>query len=202
MTASAFVFDTTLYSMYAGYGRDFGANLVGNADFRMDFSLRIGAETHSGGIDGTRSGFSIVVTDESAQGIELSFWTDQVFAKNAAAGFPRGDSIAVDTTSKRDYRLTVLGGQYTLVTDGVPTLSGALASYAPYASWPFNVVPYGTPNYIFFGDNTSSASALVELSSITLAPVPEPAEWALMAVGLACVAGVVRRRRRAMAGAA
>ena len=34
-----------------------------------------------------------------------------------------------------------------------------------------------------------------ELGVMTLAPVPEPAEWALMMAGLGCISFVVRRRR-------
>ena len=198
----AAVLDTRLSAGAAGYGKIVGAGLDSSTGFVIDFSLRVVEETHANGDLGTRSGFSIIVLDQAKKGVELSFWTNQVFAKIADYGFPHGDGISVDAqTSARNYRVTFLSGQYTLVTEGAPPLAGVLSNYAPFVQFPYNVVPYGQANYIFFGDNTTSASALVELSSITLAPVPEPGEWALMAAGLVCIAGAVRRRRRGMPAA-
>jgi len=58
-----------------------------------------------------------------------------------------------------------------------------------------NALVYDQTHYIFFGDNTTSAAANVSLSAITLAPVPEPGEWALMLAGLGCVVAAIRRKR-------
>jgi len=193
--AGAFVFDTSAFSLpgYAGYGRNAGAVLDSGAGFSLDFAVRIGAESHA---NANRSGVSLIVTDHSAKGIELSFWTDEIFAKNADDGFTHGESIYLDTRTPRAYRLTFQSGQYTLVTPGADVLTGALRDYALVADPPFNVIPYGTPNYVFFGDNTSSASGRVDVSGITLAPVPEPAQWILLLAGVACVGGVAGRTRR------
>ena len=55
---------------------------------------------------------------------------------------------------------------------------------------------YRTPNFLFFGDNTSSAQAVFGISyaAITTA-VPEPRVWALMLAGLGLLGFVARRRQ-------
>ena len=189
------VLDTRLSTGKAGYSQSIGAALDSDAGFAVDFRVRIGAESHA---SLHRSGFSVIVLDQRAQGVELSFWTGEVFAKNAdrtANGtFTHGESIGIDTqTAARDYRLTFLGGQYSLASEGA-LLTGALRNYAPAADFPFNIVPYGMPNFVFFGDNTSSASALVELGRVSVSPIPEPAVGTLMLLGLGWLVCAKRRR--------
>jgi len=192
------VLDSTASAGQAGFNH-LSANLDSTVGFTLSFAFRLGSESHDPA--GHRSGFSIIVLDQAAQGVELSFWTNEVWAKTPTGTFGHSatESINVNTTVDRTYRLTFLGGQYTLTTDNAAPLSGALRHYT-YASGspvdPFVNLIYDQTNYIFFGDNTSSAAANVALSAITLAPVPEPGEWALMLAGLGCVAAVARRRRR------
>jgi hypothetical protein len=186
--------DTTFSTGQAGYNLLSGATLDSTAGFTLDFALRIASETHA---DADRSGFSIIVLDNAARGVELSFWTNEVWTKNAGSAFSHGEAIPVDTSSvERSYSLTFLGNAYSLTSDGAPTLSGTLRNYLPGAVILGGLAPavYGQSNYIFFGDNTGSASARVELSMINLAPVPEPGEWAMMLAGLACLATIARRR--------
>jgi len=179
----------------AGYSMSVASGLDSATGFILDFSLRLTSESH--GSNNNRSGFSIIVLDSNNSGVELSFWTDEVWAKNADAAFSHAEGVPINTDSfERTYRLTFLGAQYTLTSAGAPTLPGTLRdNYAQFVGFPYNVVPYGQSNYIFFGDNTSSAAANFELSSITLAPVPEPAEWLLMLAGLGCVVTAARRQR-------
>jgi len=204
VTGGVLTLDSTASSGQAGYNLYGGANLNSTLGFALDFSFKLNSETH--GSNANRSGFSIIVLDQAAQGVELSFWTNEVWAKNADPAFSHSatESISVDTTIDRTYRLTFLGGTYTLTTDGAAPLSGALRHYHYSSGIPMiddavNAAVYDQTHYIFFGDNTMSAAANVALSAVTLAPVPEPAEWALMLLGLACVVAAARRRRVACA---
>ena len=194
MSAGTSFLDTTASSGKAGYGMLSATALDSASGFHLDFSFRVASETHA---NNDRSGFSVIVLDTTARGVELSFWTDQVWAKNAGATpFTHGESAALDTQGmERNYRLSFLGGSYALAAGGAPTLSGALRDYGSVATFPANIV-YSQTSFVFFGDNTDSAAARVELSRIALAPVPEPAEWALLLAGLGCVA-LARRQRRA-----
>ncbi len=45
--------------------------------------------------------------------------------------------------------------------------------------------PYTIKNFIFFGDDTMSALASVNLAAISISPVPEPGTAAVMLAGLA-----------------
>jgi len=197
MTGNSTYLDTTpLMSDKAGYNLSVGSGLNSATGFVLDFSLQVTDELHN---TNNRSGFSVIALDSAARGVELSFWSNEneVWTKNADSAFSHAESVTIDSVSDaRSYRLTFLGTQYSLASDGAPTLIGTLRNYAA-ATVPLSLAwfVYSQPNYIFFGDNTSSASANFELSSITLAPVPEPAEWALMLVGLGCVVAVARRQR-------
>jgi hypothetical protein len=182
--------DTTASAGMAGYFMQLATPLDSTAGFRLDFGLRIASETHD---NDDRGGFDLIVLDQSARGIELDFWTDQVWAQNA--GFTHGETIAVDTQSAlRSYQLTFLGGTYSLATAGAPLLNGTLRDYAAGAS-PFAKLVYSQPSFIFFGDDTSSAAARAELSMMALSPVPEPGEWVLLLAGLGTLTLAVRSRR-------
>ena len=182
--------DTTASTGSAGYGLLLGTPLDSTTGFRLDFAVRIASETHS---NNHRAGFSLIVLDQSARGVELGFWTDQVWAQNAGlTPFTHGETIAVDTQSvERNYRLTFFDGAYSLVTGSAAPLTGALRDYGAVHSSPV----YSLPSFIFFGDNTTSAAGRSELSMMALAPVPEPGAWALLLAGLGTVALAVRRRQ-------
>lgn len=158
------------------------------AGYVLAFDLRVLAESHA---NANRAGFSILaVGDDPTRSIELAFWTDEVWVYEYDAGFKKGASHAVDTTVTRDYALRVDGGQFTLAIDGVTRLTGALQDYTPGINIldPVTYV-YGTANTLFFGDDTSSARAAVEMRGMSIAPVPLPAAgWMLLSAlgALAC----------------
>ncbi len=152
------------------------APLDRNAGFEVDFTLRIIDEQHS---SADRAGFSVTVLSSVASpgppGIELSFWKNEVWAQNA--GFTHGESSGVfdTTTGEIPYRLLVSGDSYQLLASGNQILSGSLRDYSAFNGGPpFNTgFPYNQTNFLFFGDDTSSASANLQIQSIQVVPEPE-----------------------------
>jgi hypothetical protein len=101
------------------------------------------------------------------QGIELGFWPDRIWAQAGGGNgdgplFTQAEGAALDTTIMRSYTLEVSGAMYTLRSGNTLVLSGILRNYSSFG------FPYNVPNFVFFGDDTTSASAVVRISSIGL----------------------------------
>ena len=162
--------------------------------FTVSFDLRIVSESHS---SNNRAGFSVIALSQDVKGIELGFWTDEIWAQSGP-DFLHAEGTAINTTtSLTQYDLTVLGDNYYLFAGGSQILTGALRDYSSFG------LPYTTPNFLFFGDDTSSASAEAELASIAIgtgadvvppALVPLPAALPLFFSALIGL-GVLSRRR-------
>jgi hypothetical protein len=160
--------------------------------FSLHIDLRINSEAHA---TDHRAGFSVIVLGSDRRGIELGFWTDRIWAQNdaSAAGgiFTRGETADFNTTAglvRCD--IGILGDVYTLTAGGEQILSGAVRDYT---SWepPMGLPdPYELSNFIFAGDNTTSARGSATFSHISV--VPEPA----MATSFVVIAGLLLRRRR------
>jgi hypothetical protein len=140
--------------------------------FRLDFSVQVQSEDHAGSDKdgdnvGDRAGFSVILLANDAQGIELGFWADEIWAQEDGAAqppsgtlFTHAEGVAHDTTTGLiNYSLEIDGNTYTLSVDGTPILTGAVRDYTPFGDF-----PYTQPNFIFLGDNTSSAKALIRFS--------------------------------------
>jgi len=166
--------------------------------FALDFRLQVLSENH---VSNDRAGFSVTFLDEDHRGIELGFWTDEIWAQADTPLFQRAESASVSTTAVHDYRLEVLGAGYTLFQSGNSILTGSLRNYEAFSG---PVDPYELPNFLYMGDNTSSAEANVILGPIylttTLASVPEPTVAGPPAIGLILSTCAVRRRRRNSCG--
>lgn len=191
ITSGALSFSTTADSfIQAGYGR---ADQLLNTVTGFDLSLRglaISSEAHS---TTHRAGFSLIsVGSDRTKALELAFWSNEVWAYDFTNGaFVHGPGVGVNTTMAHDYTLRVRNNQWSLAVDGVfTTLSGSLVNYTPAV---LLIDPYDIPNTLFFGDDTSSASASISLGSITLTAVPLPAAIWLLAGALCGVFRGVRR---------
>src|SRR5262249_6811999 len=122
---------------------------------------------------GDRAGFSVIALSSDTRGIELGFWEDQIWAQEAGAAeppegalFTHAESAPFDTASHlTDYTLTIRGDDYELSSAGVAILHGRLRDYTTFEG-PVN--PYRTPNFIFLGDDTGSARALIRLAYVAL----------------------------------
>ncbi len=155
-----------------------------SAGFTLQFDLRVDFESHA---SNDRAGFSVIVISSDLRGIELGFWNDEVWAQNWSPGdeFTHGEGAAFDTTANlTSYTLGILDNNYTLSAGSSPLLAGVLRDYSAEG------VPYAVGNFIFFGDDTSRARAVVTLGEIAFVPLP-----ASVLLFLPALAGLLSRRQ-------
>lgn len=177
-------------------------NLDRNAGFTLTVGFRLLQEDHS--LNANRAGFSLTLLDNQHRGVEIGFQNDRIFAQRDGANlFTAGESNAADAASAFAFNrwdLNVGPAGYSLtradLTGASPVLSGALRDYSS-VGFPANLA-YGASNFVFVGDNTTSAGAVFTLSylAVTAAPVPEASSYAMLLAGFALVAAVAHRRRR------
>lgn len=148
------------------------------AGYSLSFSVQLLAEDHgpsdkNGDGVGDRAGFSVIVLSSDTRGIELGFWLDQVWAQEQGAAeppngtlFTRAEHAPCDTGRMARYDLAVRGDGYVLSSAGQTLLAGPLRDYTAFEG-PVN--PYRTPNFIFLGDDSGSAGAVVRLEYVALA---------------------------------
>ena len=168
------------FAGYSNYSRT-AATLVNSTfpslnrsvGFSLDFRLRVISETHLATTT-NRAGFSVTLLDQgpTPQGIELGFWTNSIFSQGGGPTPFRsvGQRLdGVNTTLATNYSLRMLDQTYYLLANNRLILSGAVQDYSQAPADPrLPYRPYSTPNFLFLGDNTSSASANVELGTTSL----------------------------------
>jgi Ca2+-binding RTX toxin-like protein len=136
-----------------------------------------------------RAGFSVIaISSDGKFGIELGFWKDRIWAQddgttqknpslepdaaptsNFRTLFTQAEGVGFTTTSLVNYDLTVLGDTYTLFADSNAILSGKLRDYSAFTHPVLPVLDvYEKPNFIFFGDNTPSARANIDLNRVAV----------------------------------
>lgn len=161
-----------------------------NTGFSLSFELRLNSESHA---NNNRAGFSVILLGSDLMGIELGFWGDEIWAQSGA-DFLHAEGAVFDTTAAEVlYRLQILGSSYTLLANGNPILTNSLRNYSAFG------LPYNLPNFLFLGDDTSSAGADITLGRVELdvAAVPEPASLTLIGLGLVAISlpGILRARQ-------
>lgn len=165
------IFDTGNALNYAGYVRSSPFTLDRKKGYSISFSLKINSESHS---NNNSAGFNIVVMSSRANnekqqyGIELCFWENSIWAKNA--GFTHGEEASFNNQADvNNYTLFVKDEEYKLYVNGsaMPILKGRLRQYAGLAD------PYSTPNAIFMGDESSFATAQVTIKKVTGTPATQ-----------------------------
>ena len=158
-------------STYAGWTSNAAStegfpSLDRTAGFQLDFTIQVESESHS---SNHRAGFSIIVLSEDARGIELAFWENEIWTQNdeATGGlFTHGEGASFPTTSGPiNYQLLIIGDTYTLAADGTTILNGPLRDYSKFEGFPD---PSQSPNFLFLGDDTTSAQARIRLSHLSV----------------------------------
>lgn len=168
----ATVLDTALSGMdaYAGWVPNTAAPgfpvLDRVAGIQVNFTLQLESETHA---SQDRAGFSVIILDRHARGVEISFWQNEIWAQNddtTGGLFTHGEGVGFATTSDlADYQLTLNGASYTLTANTVPILMGSVRDYSNFEGF---IDPYETPNFLFLGDDTTSAQARVRFSYVSV----------------------------------
>ncbi|MBW4610169.1 MAG: DUF4347 domain-containing protein [Hassallia sp. WJT32-NPBG1] len=179
---------STTITDYVGYAAkaELMPILDRNTGYSIKFSAQITSENHSNsGADkngdgkADRAGFSVTVIGNDKKGLELGFWTNEIWAQNDGIAEPPGGNLFTHgegttnftTTTQKSYELKILGNNYSLFADNNQNaiLSGNLRDYTSSttpAFLPSN--PYNTPNFLFFGDNTPTSSADFKLGAISI----------------------------------
>jgi hypothetical protein len=154
------------------------------AGVSLRFDLSVTVENH---FSNDRAGFSVLMVTDDLFGIELGFWSNEIWAQNV--GFTHGEGAPRDTTLTTSYLLNVQGNDYELLANNSTLLSGDLRDYSSFGA------PYSYQNTIFLGDDTTSANADFTLGRVTItAAVPEPATWVMISLTGAAAFYIYRRK--------
>lgn len=136
------------------------------AGVQMNFTIQVESEIHT---SNNRAGFSVIVLDREAKGIELSFWQNEIWTQSddSTGGlFTHGEGVVFATTAGLiDYQVTFVGDTYTVTANAVPILNGPLRDYSNFEGF---LDPYETPNFLFMGDDTTSAQTRVRLHFVSV----------------------------------
>ena len=173
-----------------------------SAGFNLSFTFRIQDEDHSG--NSNRAGFSVTLLDSEHKGVEIGFQNDRIFAQNdGTLGtnlFTAGEQTSAAghiaaLGAFNNWNLSINSSGYSLTRAGSLVLSGALRDYSAYTG--LGEDAYRTANFLFVGDNTTSAGAITTLQYLAIgpAPVPEPSTYMMLLAGLGFVSLVAYRRR-------
>jgi Ca2+-binding RTX toxin-like protein len=136
--------------------------------YSLSFRLRLNSESHS---SYDRAGFSITALSSDRQGIELGFWTNEIWAQRGGTGstlFTHSptERAFVSTTGWTNYDLLVVGDKYYLSANDRVILQGGLQNYTAFNSSGLPYDPYEQANFVFAGDNTSSAASNSDIASL------------------------------------
>ncbi|PSB50817.1 sodium:calcium exchanger, partial [filamentous cyanobacterium Phorm 6] len=172
---------TAADSIYAGYTNNplnpSFPPLNRNSGFSLSFNLQIISESRT---NQNRAGFSIIAVTSDRKSIEIGFQqlsptSGNIFAQGDditpnPGGQPKGlfvaaENVGYNTNNANDYTLRVQGDNYFLSDGSNIILTGPLRNYAAFSG---AIDPYETPNFLFLGDDTTSAQANINLTRVSL----------------------------------
>ena len=141
--------------------------------FQVDFTVKVESEAHA---NNNRAGFSVILLGDDKKGVELAFWEDEIWAQHdgtTGSLFTHGEGTAFATTDALvDYQIVIVGDTYTVTADTAAILTGPVRDYTDFNGFPD---PYETPNFLFLGDDTTSAQAKIRLTYVSVTAQDPPA---------------------------
>lgn len=168
LTNNGVLLDTSASSsVQAGYSRTAPGLLNRTNGFTLLFTAQMISEAHN---NASRAGFSIIVLADDARGVELGFWTNNIFAQSDSPLFTHAEDTNFVATSPTDYALTFHASNYVLSANRTTILSGPVRDYSAFSGFPN---PYSTPDFLFFGDDTTSAAGAFVLKKVVLITAPQ-----------------------------
>ena len=186
---------TAATSDMAGYFGIFGVNpavpvMDRSVGFTVTFDLKLISESHE---NANRAGLSVIALGSDKKGIELGFWTNEIWAQSDSPIFTHAEGAAFNTTAALiRYDLIISGNSYTLVQGASTVLTGAVRDYSAIGFF-----PYTQQNFLFVGDDTTSAAGSYDFAYLAVTAVPEPGTFGLLLGGFGVFAGAAWRQRRA-----
>ncbi len=154
--------------IFAGWSRVSPVPLDRAQGYTLRLELQLLSESH---VSTNRAGVSWIVLGSDRKGIELGLWTDRIWAQSDAPLFTQAEGVALALgTGWRELRLTVLGDRYALAVDGTEVLAGVVRDYTPFTG---PIDPYETPNFLFLGDDTTSARGALRFRRMELILTPK-----------------------------
>jgi hypothetical protein len=152
------------------------------AGYNLSFTAKMDSQTNNGMNGPLRAGFNLLVISSDQMGIEIGFrnpntqnQTPDIFSQDNASFNAIGEinsDLGGILNNFTTYDLQVSGDQYRLSTGSTLLLNGNLRNYS--SSVGFGSAVYRTPNFLFLGDNTTSAGGTTQLQSLNVTNVPEP----------------------------
>ena len=193
LAGNSVLLDTTAStSTEAGWGNASAGDLNRTNGFTLLIHARVNTEAHT---SVNRAGFSLIVLGDDKHGIELGFWTNTIFAQTDTPLFTHGEDVSFSTTNAFvTYALTLLATNYILAANGVTILTGPIRNYTAFNGFPN---PYSTPNFIFMGDDTTSAAGSENIGWVALI---QPPKLAIAAPGIVSWTGVSNQTYTVLAG--
>ena len=144
--------------------------------FQLDLTFELVREAHlprddNGDGRQDRAGFSIIALSEDHWGVELAFqenriWVYEDDSQGENDRFTQAESIDFAAGGIRaTYQLRIVGNRYELSVDQSLILSGPVRNYQFLTG---TIDPYEIPSFLFWGDDTASASSEVRMEQIML----------------------------------
>ena len=167
LSNNAVLLDTSAANSFqAGYALT-TSRLNRTNGFALLFTSQMLTESHA---NNNRAAFSIIVLGDDKRGLELAFWTTNIFAQSDSPLFTHAEGTNYATTALVNYALTFLPTNYVLSANGTPILSGPVRDYSAFSGFPN---PYSSTNFLFFGDDTTSAGGAFLLKEVSLVLAPQ-----------------------------